>query len=97
MLSREEWSIPKVQPADVLSLESLIAWLEKQPRDRYYSALPVSSCLLGQFAKAMGSADPAADSFNLGDLPIFKDIAFDNVTECTFGAALERARKFTAA
>lgn len=96
MLAREEWSLPKVQ-TDVFSLESLIAWLEKQPAGRAYNFSNCEGeCLLGQYMadigepwslsnyeRLAGRVDPSSRN---GRFPI--GFAWPH----TFGAALARAR-----
>ena len=86
--------------ADPLSLEGLIAWLEKQPAWAAYDGCDVGSCMLFQWLQ---SVDPTVSIHSdpdeawtyqvhgrLHDFFGFMDIALagDN----TFGAALERAR-----
>lgn len=53
MLYNESTGKPKVQ-ADVFSLESLIAWLEKQPADSEYCYFDSGTCLLTQYFAAAG-------------------------------------------
>ena len=84
--------------ADPFSLESLIAWLEKQPADNTYCYLDHGYCLLSQYFIAQGME--AVHVFSCGgfkhdgiddDYPLeFDVIAAEGVH--TFGAALERAR-----
>ena len=81
--------------ADRFTLESLIAWLEKQPARRTYIAMLPKLCLLGQFATAMGHPEPGRKSFALEMDPGFSEVAL--VRPHTFGAALERARRLTQA
>lgn len=94
MLYDPKWEVK----ADPLSLESLIAWLEKMPGEEVYSPVPVGRCLLAQFAVANGvkrGMAAARKSLELGDIAAFADVAFPlgwNMGNCTFGAALERAR-----
>jgi hypothetical protein len=102
MLAREEWSIPKVQPVakpDVFSLESLIAWLEKQPADGVYCYLDNGGCLLHKYFTAMGVAKlDWVGGYNLHlnagtAIPLTE--AFEDISANlphTFGAALIRAR-----
>jgi len=76
--------------ADRFTLESLIAWLEKQPARRTYIVILPKICLLGQFATAMGHPEPGRKSVALEMDPGFSAIAI--LRPHTFGAALERAR-----
>src|SRR5262245_12964872 len=92
--------------ADVFSLESLIAWLERQEPKAEYFWNDGTACLLGQWLRTI---DPAVDC-NFGpasgyniysyivngqqvDLARFKPVARGESEWDTFGAALERARK----
>lgn len=93
MLYDPKWGKPETKP-DVFSLESLIAWLEKQPAAEHYAAGDLDNCLLGQFGRAMGG-DARDVSCELGCTTLFADIAFPlgwNRETNTFGAALDRAR-----
>lgn len=49
----DEKKIVKIKP-DVFSLESLIAWLEKQPADKEYFYSNPYNCLLCQYFEANG-------------------------------------------
>lgn len=92
---------------DVFSLESLIAWLEKQPSRENYDFFCQGACMLGQWIK---NVDPLAKESppRRGEEPFhylvfgerrdfteFNDIAqgFGIDFDWTFGAALDRARK----
>lgn len=98
MLYDPKWEV-KTKP-DLLSLESLAAWLEKQPADRAYCYIDNGSCLLGQYFVGMGLTNiqvGGSEFAHAGSggrdilLPVtFQDIAYDHPR--TFGAALERAR-----
>jgi hypothetical protein len=81
---------PEVK-ADPFSLESLIAWLEKQPAGDVYCWSDTEQCLLGQWARAMGvpEKEVANKSTELDTCAPFDDIAL--LSPFTFGAALERA------
>jgi hypothetical protein len=100
MLSREEWSIPKVMPVvrpDVFSLQSLIAWLEQQPADKEYDFYDCGGeCMLDRYGDAMGmpfdwdgysKLNAAFGGGKHGEGP---HIA--STEPHTFGAALDRAR-----
>lgn len=88
--------------ADPFSLESLIAWLGKQPATREYTWVDCRECLIGQYAQTLGYKDA-------GDIPsaayeelegISRNANCNNAVAFplphTFGAALERARKLLA-
>jgi hypothetical protein len=104
MLAREEWSIPKVQP-DVFSLESLIAWLEKQPAEQGYSYWNCKgSCLYGLYTNACGIEWRESGHFDAyGDnspRSEFCEYVYEHVASSMphiFGAALARARSALAA
>ena len=94
MLYDPKWEAPTETKADPFSLESLIAWLEKQPAECSYDWQFIPNCLLGQWARAMGVSGEYAilnRSKALGMSTPFSGIAL--FSPCTFGAALERARK----
>src|SRR4051812_11143054 len=90
MLYDKRWDKPQ---ADVFSLDSLIEWLEMQPGGTEYCSMVPDSCLMGQFARAMGTptTDAGNKSCDLTEGWPFNSIAFD--LPRTFGAALDRARK----
>ena len=91
--------------ADPFSLESLAAWLEKQPADATYNYSDNDCCMLCQFFRANGLpvTSLSAAGYRLsrgGDrFPLPHD--FDTIalgtklgrTNWTFGAALTRARE----
>jgi hypothetical protein len=88
--------------ADPLSLESLIAWLKRQPTGAQYCYLDNGRCLLGQYFQSVGFEDPkiGSETFDHGPwsgnrimerLPeVFNEISIQE--PWTFGAALKRAR-----
>ena len=85
--------------ADPLTLESLIAWLEKRPAHVEYCYADNDACLLGQYFTAMGfdGVIAGSDCFSHGEgmkdihfPPSFDEIAIGHPR--TFGGALERAR-----
>jgi hypothetical protein len=86
--------------ADPFALESLIAWLEKQPSQRAYDYDCNGHCLLAQYFTAAGfrGVNMGTREFDHGDhyeneekLPAdWNRIAIDHPR--TFGAALERAK-----
>lgn len=98
MLFNTKWE----RPADVFSLESLIAWLEKQPARTVYCYMDNDGCLLSQYFRAAGF-----DKVHVGGETVFLD-GYDHGNESlpdsfadlavgrprTFGAALNRAREF---
>ena len=84
--------------ADPFSLESLIAWLEKQPVDKVYDFNDCGGgCLLEQYAAAMGIPDECGrygkldDLFDRGVSPRHRP-AIAVQKPWTFGAALARAK-----
>jgi hypothetical protein len=103
MLYDPKWEVET--KADPFSLESLIAWLEKQPADGEYNWDDGSECLLGQWLKTI---DPKVECdfirqpnlylYQVLDQPVdlkkFETIVRDTDT---FGAALYRARAALAA
>ena len=98
MLYRIEWDRPKV--ADVFSLESLIAWLEKQPTDGRYCYINNGRCLLSQYFRAMGfqRVRMLPWKFDHSDGEARLPEIFDQIAQghdpgdWVFGAALARAR-----
>lgn len=96
MLYDPKWEIK----ADPFSFDNLVAWLEKQPSDKEYDWAAAGSCLLGQWCESNGLSgeDLFNKSIELGNWTgvannKFADVALGNLSECTFGAALERARE----
>ena len=53
MLYDKRWDKPEVK-ADPFSLDSLVAWLEKQPAAKVYCYEDTGVCLLSQYFTAMG-------------------------------------------
>jgi hypothetical protein len=87
--------------ADPLTLESLIAWLEKMPPDDTYDYWCTNgSCLYGQYTHAHGIPWSESGHFeNRGERAVFCDFVYCEVAcevPYTFGAALGRARKAVA-
>lgn len=89
--------------ADPLSLDSLIAWLEKQPADQEYDYGCNGTCMLASYFRSVNpnfcSVGTSYASFFDGEnfsewaLPDgWDDIAFGDGGSRTFGAALDRAR-----
>jgi len=96
MLYDPKWEV-QTKP-DVFSLESLIAWLETMPADKKYDWAFAESCLLGQWCAANGLAgdelfEKSIELGNFAAAPAIANAALGKLNECTFGAALERARK----
>lgn len=102
MLYDPKWE--KKTKADHFTLESLIAWLEKQPADEQYEFCEWNNCLLAQWLRSM---DPKAhvvgpNGFLYSALGQTVDLMhLANIVHAgsfrsrhlhTFGAALERAR-----
>lgn len=98
MLYNPDWK----KPAEVLSLESLIAWLEKQPADGTYDFMCCGECLLAQYftscgfsAVSMGSSTFQLDGIERSLPPIWNAIARGTsitLGRWTFGAAFSRDR-----
>jgi len=97
MLYDPKWEIQI--KADPFSLDSLIAWLEKQPADKSYQFCDSSSCLIAQYLKAHG-----VKHFNLLSREI-RELGWLEVVNPRvlgprgdyFGFALDRARQLRAA
>jgi hypothetical protein len=94
MLYDPKWEAPV--KADPFSLESLVAWLEKQPADKPYCYTSNGGCLLAQYFSALGyrNVEMSTDHFlHCGcreRLPsYFNLIAIGSGR--TFGHALRRA------
>lgn len=82
---------PEVK-AGPYSLESLIAWLEKQPGDTRFKVTRSESCLIAQYLIAHG-----IDKYNLLSREVVAKFGTWAIKVIcaeppTFGAALERAR-----
>lgn len=103
MLYDPKWE--KKTKADPFTLESLIAWLEKQPRDTVYCYSKSRECLLTAYFTACGFKKVGVNPYNFhhndgtGQVNIKLPDHFDNIaygrdgqSSCTFGAALSRAR-----
>jgi hypothetical protein len=99
MLYDPKWEV-ETKP-DVLSLEGLIAWLEKYPATRRYDYLNCQGrCLYGQYMAAHGIIWSESGASSPGMAPkerdVFCALVYDKVAydaPHTFGAALSRARK----
>lgn len=97
MLFDPKWEKPEVK-ADPFSLESLIAWLEKQPADRTYDFCQPSSCLIAEYLKARGEKNIILLS-NEVDALGWTAIVHPRPTNksgWTYGKALTRARSLLA-
>lgn len=88
MIYDPKWEVET--KADPLTLESLIAWLEKQPAEKKYCYMHDGICLAAQYNQSIGRKY---------ETYIKEDGSFDAALELiasggkwTFGAALERAR-----
>ncbi len=80
--------------ADPLTLESLIAWLEKQPAETSYDWQDCEGhCLIGRYFTAMGMGEfvPYERVFS-NILDDYGDVCSSLSGPTTYGAALERAR-----
>lgn len=97
MLYDKRWDA-KVK-ADPHTLESLIAWLEKQPAAKRYQFMNCSGrCLYGQYLEAMGHSYEAETKLWSGRRYLFRSFVYEEIAglyPCTFGAALARARALT--
>jgi hypothetical protein len=99
MLYNESTGKPKVQ-TDVLSLESLIAWLERHPPMTFYNFNDCDGmCLYGQYMAANGIMWRESGATGNTDVPAGREdfciLVYQYVARqrpWTFGAALERAR-----
>ena len=73
---------------DLMSLESLIAWLETQPVDGAYDYDHCERCLIGRYlTDRVGGIEAHRGVYT--DMPHYREIAANE--PYTFGAALERA------
>lgn len=85
--------------AGPLTLNALIAWLEKQPGDETYCYTSIGDCLLAKYFKHHGFSDVLVAPFWFCDgasdkMPYpksFNEVAIGSPR--TFAAALSRARK----
>lgn len=105
MLYDPKWE-QKIKP-EVFSLTGLIAWLETQPAEGTYNWRNIYGCLACNYLRAMGHPSPAemlgGNEFEqtCGGLEGYYRIALGRddsgkTGAWTYGAALERARKFAA-
>jgi hypothetical protein len=104
MLYDKRWEAPEIK-ADPLTMESLVAWLEKQPaRARYDYEDCSGKCLYGLYMASHGVAwevSGGCSSLDSGPeraefcINVYSDVACER--PWTFGAALKRARKALAA
>ena len=99
------WEKPEIK-TDPFKIESLIAWLEKQPADKEYEFTDCGSCALAQYFLAHGytEVNMGTDSFDYGpnfkyeaELPsgwndLVNPFTGDRDVR-TFGGVLLRARK----
>lgn len=102
MLYDKRWDAKVETNVDVLKLETLIAWLEKQPATEKYDYNNCNGrCLYGQYLTHHGvSWKEELKHTKLGDpRSDFRDYVYEHVAcekPWTFGAALDRARKLLA-
>ena len=93
--------------ADPFKLKTLIEWLEKQPASKKYEFTDCAGCALAQYFESygFGGINMGTEDFDYGEdfehtiaLPIgWNDLVNPNEYPPgwnTFGAALQRARKF---
>lgn len=97
MLSRQEWSIPKVQPVarpGVFSIDGVISWLETMPADQSYDYHDCrGGCFYGQYLAAHGLSWSiiVAGGFEAQFMRlVYREVA--HAHPWTFGSALDRAR-----
>lgn len=84
--------------ADPFSLDSLIAWLEKQPANKTYDFGDIRGCLACRYIQSTGISDRPWESYPgrrpyrdvFGGMEGYTAIAYTG--RHTFGAALQRAR-----
>jgi len=88
MLYNRDWD--KIAKPDI-TIENLIAWLEKQPCEKGYNYWSPNDCLLDQWIKSIGAVVEYTDIFTI---PIRSCILVPRPR--TYGAALARARAITA-
>jgi|SRR5882672_9604510 len=89
--------------ADPFSLDTLIAWLEKQPADKVYCYIDNGRCLLAQYFKEMGFKNALIGPYDFdceGANSVKLPRHFNEISQRwdrTFGAALKRAREVSLA
>jgi hypothetical protein len=83
MLYDKRWDKTFEVKADPFSLESLIAWLEKQPADKQYCYLDNGNCLHCQYFTAMGFENVHAFGFAIyhGKNPMLSSMGQDDAIE----------------
>jgi len=100
MLHNPKWDVEV--KANPFSLESLVAWLEKQPSDKEYDYCDPYGCLLCQYFRSQGFQVHSVAMNNLYRDASWKSVEFPLVLKevsqghdagWTFGAALARARE----
>lgn len=99
MLNNPNWN----KPVDVMSMNSLISWLEKKPADGTYLYGSTQECLLAQYFRDQGVQVGALGNTRMliegekhcTEIPLgFQRTAgYPCGGGQTFGAALERARQ----
>lgn len=62
MLYNPEWKSPKTESKNIMSVESLIDWLERKPSDGTYKYTDGKNCLLCQYFSDMGMEIESVDS-----------------------------------
>lgn len=98
MLYNKRWDKPEVK-ADPFSLESFVAWAERQQADESYCFTNFGGCLFAKWFKSINenSRHVAGYRYQVGGYEKnfeqmgMRDIAL--LEPHTFGAALDRARK----
>lgn len=103
MLYDKRWE-KKAETKPAFSLDTLIAWLEKQEADRVYCYQDNGGCLFAQYFSEHGYASPSCGGNYVREsekrdqrdwFPRGWDMIAAEFPR-TFGAALERARKLQA-
>jgi len=95
MLYDPKWEQKTETKADPFSLDSLIAWLEKQPADIWYPwGNCRGECLFSQYLTHLGYPKDPCNEATIGPWAILHDRHYGLMhgQPHTFGAALERAR-----
>lgn len=100
MLYDPKWEQKTETKADPFTLDSFIAWLEKQPAKKTYCYTSTGHCLIAQYLKHLGHTNISVAGYGKwwsdqgrGQLAAIADIANPPSSALsTFGAALERAR-----
>jgi len=102
MLYDKRWDKQTETKADPFKLDSLVAWLEKQPAEKPYCYLDHGQCLLGQYFAHHGFCEVAIYSNGVlvhgkGREHVLYPQVFNSIALMshprTFGVALGHARR----